>query len=192
MAEHGSKCRNKIKLLKSEYYKVVKHGSKKNKYVYHELMDKVLGGIQQEIAEMVHDGSDTEVVEEFDNDTSVGSMENFIYYEYLDKVLGEIQPKLYETEQDMKGKMEDKKAHKKTYSKSRELLYENDDQEIPVIKIDRELPVPKIDRGLPVPKTDRGLPVPKIDRGLTWTKEETITLIQIWSNPDIQVRVVTS
>ena len=117
------------------------------------------------------------------DDTSVGSMENFIYYEYLDKVLGEIQPKLYETEQDMKGKMEDKKAHKKTYSKSRELLYENDDQEIPVIKIDRELPVPKI---------DRGLPVPKIDRGLTWTKEETITLIQIWSNPDIPVRVVTS
>jgi hypothetical protein len=53
-------------------------------------------------------------------------------------------------------------------------LYENDDQEMPVIKIDRELPVPKT------------------DRRLTWTKEETITLIQIWSNPDIRVRVVTS
>jgi hypothetical protein len=66
-------------------------------------MDKVLGGNQQEMAEMVHDGSDTEVVEEFDNDTSVGSIIFFIYYEYLDKVLGEIQPKLYETEQDMRG-----------------------------------------------------------------------------------------
>jgi hypothetical protein len=95
-------------------------------------------------------------------------MENVIYYEYLDKVLGEIQPKLYETEQDMRGKMEDNEVHKKTCSKSRELLYEKDDQEMPVIKIDRELPVPKTDRGL-----------------LTWTKEETITLIQIWSNPDI-------
>jgi hypothetical protein len=106
-------CRNKIKLLKSEYYKVVKHGSKKKNYVYRELMDKVLGGNQQEMAEMVHDGSDTEVVEEFDNDTSVGSIIFFIYYEYLDKVLGEIQPKLYETEQDMRGKMEDKEVHKK-------------------------------------------------------------------------------
>ena len=68
-------CRNKIKLLKSEYYKVVKHGSKKKNYVYRELMDKVLGGNQQEMAEVVHDGSDTEVVEEFDNDTSVEMQE---------------------------------------------------------------------------------------------------------------------
>jgi hypothetical protein len=38
-------------------------------------MDKVLGGNQQEMAEMVHDGSDTEVVGEFDNDTSVEMQE---------------------------------------------------------------------------------------------------------------------
>lgn len=256
-------CRNKIKLLKSEYYKVIKHGSKKKNYIYHDLMDKVLGGNQQEMAEMLHDGSDTEVVEEFDNDTSVemqecdsvggddihkhleqnsviqiergsiwgndetlclikiwsnpviqldfklsqsmtyqkiatemkshgfdrsctqcrnkmeclkteyyvvkekGSMENFIYYEYLVKVLGEIQPKPYAMEQAMSGKIEDEEVNKKTYSKSGELSNENDDQEMPVLKIDRDMPVPKI------------------DRGLTWTKEETIALIQIWSDPDV-------
>jgi hypothetical protein len=51
----------------------------------------------------------------------------------------------------MRGKMEDNEVHKKTCSKSRELLYENDDQEMPVIKIDRELPVPKTDRGFSFP-----------------------------------------